>query len=248
MTDRLAAMLAVWNEEERREGVPPEDRSFMIETETGARPWLLIHGGGGRPSDFRPFAEALARAGHASLCPLLPAHARGDLAMGALRFEDLVGRAAQAWDVLAEDGPPPGLVGQSLGAVIGTRLAPTRPVPAFVGLAPAFRPLAGRRVGRMLWLALRAPRLARASWRWQVEARRGIQGARELLTELRCPLLVLASSDDPTVSPRGGEEMVERAGSADKEFVALDGQGHVLSNAPDLEAVVRPVREWMARI
>jgi len=241
-------MLAVWNDEERRDGVPAADWSFHVDAQRGGRPWLLIHGGGGRPSDFRPFAAALARAGHASLCPLLPAHARGDLAMGALRFEDLVDRATEAWDLIAQDGPPPGLVGQSLGAVIGTRLAAARPVPAFVGLAPAFLPLAGRRFGRMLLLGLRAPRLARASWNWQMEARRGIRGARELLPGLRCPLIVLASSDDPTVSPRGGEEMVELAGSADKRFVALDGQGHVLSNAPDLEVVVRPVREWMARL
>jgi pimeloyl-ACP methyl ester carboxylesterase len=138
------------------------------------------------------------------------------------------------------------VVGQSLGAVVGTQLALARPVPAFVGLAPAFRPRSGRRLGQMLFLGLRSPRLARASWRWQMEARHGIRTTRERLPELRCPLRVLASADDPTVSPRGGREMVERAGSADKRFLALEGQGHVLSNAPELELVVGPIREWMA--
>jgi carboxylesterase len=248
-----AGLVAAWNDAEAAEGVAPAARSFLLPGSPDRAPVLLVHGGGGSPSDFRPLGAALAADGRAVLCPLLPAHGRGDLALAETRFEALRERAEEAFAVLAGPGAPrPALVGQSLGAVVGTCLAAEGVAGAgkpasFVALAPAFRPRVYRRTGQVLRLVLESPVRARASWVWQVRMRPAIRAARELLPRLECPLLVLHSSDDPTAHPRGGREMFERAGSDEKRFVALDGQGHVLSNAPDLERVADPIRAFLRR-
>jgi alpha-beta hydrolase superfamily lysophospholipase len=121
-----------------------------------------------------------------------------------------------------------------------------RPVRGFVALAPAFRPHTLRRIRELVVGALVAPARTLGSYRWQMDARRAIRETATRIPEVRCPLLVLHSCDDPTVSPRGGRELYERASSVEKRFVELQGQGHVLSCAPDLASVAGPIREFLA--
>jgi fermentation-respiration switch protein FrsA (DUF1100 family) len=82
------------------------------------------------------------------------------------------------------------------------------------------------------------PRLAAATLRWQRELLRGIRETRRILEGVLCPLLVLHSRDDASVSPRGGADLHGGAGSAVKSYVVLDGQGHVLTCAPEKQTLV----------
>ena len=246
MAPHLAERLERWNAEETEAGVPSESRSFLIAPGGAAPDVLVLHGAGGGPHDLRDLAEDLARSGHRCLCPLLPAHGRGPVALGGLRFEDLRRRALACYDVIASAGDAPFVVAQSFGVVLGIHLAIERPVPALVALAPALRPFV---TGRALWLlplALVRPRLALATYRWQMEARRAIETTRPLVARVACPLLVLHSTDDRSVSPRGARELFEDAGSQRKELELLEGQGHVLSEAPHREELVfSPVRSFL---
>lgn len=245
VSNRISQRVAQWNRAEEDEGVPSESRSFL--TTSGVAPRiLLLHGAGGGPHDLHDLADHLATHGHGSLCPLLPAHGRGELALGDLRFDQLLARALECFDLLEGDGVEPVVVAQSFGVVIAIRMAGQRKLGGLVALAPALRPFV---TGRVLWLlplAIVRPRLARATLRWQMEARRAITDARERLADVTCPLLVLHSKDDDSVSIRGARELCEGARSADKRLEVLNGQGHVLSAAPRREdRVFVPVRSFV---
>lgn len=245
VSSRISQRVEQWSRAEGDEGVPSESRSFL--RRSGAAPRvLLLHGAGGGPHDLHELADHLAAAGHGSLCPLLPAHGRGELALGNLRFDQLLTRALECFDLIAGNGVEPVVVAQSFGAVIAVRMAGQRKLGGLVALAPALRPFV---TGRVLWLlplAIFRPRRARATLRWQMEARRAIADARERVADVTCPLLVLHSTDDDSVSIRGAHELCEGARSADKRLAVLSGQGHVLSAAPArVERVFAPVRSFV---
>jgi carboxylesterase len=180
------------------------------------------------------------------LCPLLPRHGLGPEALGGLRFTDLVGRSVEAFDVLGGAGGSAAVVAQSLGAVLAVHVAARRRATRVAALAPAFRPFVLRRLWLLAVLGVVRPRLAWATWRWQWELLRGIRQTRPLVAEMRCPLLVLHSRDDGSVSIRGARELHGSAASATKRLELLEGQGHVLTTAPDRERVVyAPVLELL---
>lgn len=246
MTASLDACLEVWAREERAHAVPSQHRSFFRRTAAATPPVLLLHGAGGSPADFGHFSAELLRSGFPTVCPLLPAHGRGDAALGGIRFEAMADRALEAFDAVASGQPSVAVIGQSVGAVLALHVAYERPVSRLVALAPALRPFVLRRLLALPLLALASPDAAAATWRWQRNVQRGIRETTRRLPEVRCPLLVLHSREDESVSLRGAEDLVRRAGSAEKKLRVLDGQGHVLSAAPDLPSVVGPLVEFLS--
>jgi carboxylesterase len=233
-----------WNRTEAELGVEPEHRTFLRDGDRGSV--LLLHGGGGSPLDLLPLADDLTGHGFRVLTPLLPAHGLGDEALHELRFAALVERALEAHDALAgENRDPVAVVGLSLGGVLGVRVAAHRGVAALVALAPAFRPFVGRRIAVIALEWIIRPRCARTRYRWQREAQRGIREAEAEIPVVTAPLLVLHSKDDTSVSVRGSRLLYERASSKEKRLVLLKGQGHVLTRAPDREAVYGPVRRFL---
>jgi carboxylesterase len=241
--DRLHA----WHRDEDADGVPVAHRSFRRSADACRGHVLLLHGAGGSPADFHALASDLQRSGLSSLCPLLPAHGRGDAAVTRAGFEELAVRALEAFDALAASGGRPAVVGQSLGAVLAIRVATQRAPARFAALAPALRPFVLRRLLALLPAFAIRPRRAAATLRWQAELRRGILASAARIPEVRCPLLVLHSRDDPSVSVRGARELTGRASSAERRLIVLERQGHVLSIAPDREAVFGPLREFLGR-
>jgi esterase/lipase len=237
-----------WNQSEERAGVAPLDRTFYRQGLQGTLPILLLHGGGGTPQDFLLLADDLQRHGISTLCPLLPFHALGDEAMGDLRFDALVERALAAHhEILKAGGRESGVrvIGLSMGAVLGIRLAVEGEVARFVALAPALRPHVLRRVISLIPRWIRAGRLARIQYRWQREVWRGIRATELLIPRVTSPLLVLHSTDDESVSIQGARLLHDRAASTRKKLVVVEGQGHVLTKAPDPETVFGPIRSFL---
>jgi carboxylesterase len=249
MIPRHQETLSRWHETERVLAVPEEHRSFARDGEANGPRVVLLHGGSGSPADLVGLADDLAEQGATVLCPLLPCHGRGDAALGGIVFGELVERAFEAHDAMADGGAPVILVGQSMGAALGIRVAAERDVLGFVALAPALRPYVLRRLLGLVPLALAHPFAARTLVRWQSAVRRGMRDAARVLPEVRCPLLILHSDDDDSVDIRGAHEMLTRAASRQKRLEILHGQGHVLSLAPDRHREVFPrVRTFVASI
>ncbi len=244
MTPSLPETVHSWNRAEVELGVGEEHRTFFRDGDRGSV--LLVHGGGGSPFDLLPLADDLAGHGFRVLTPLLPAHGLGDEALRELSFVALVDRVLEAHDALAgESRTPVAVVGLSLGAVLGVCVASRRGVGAFVALAPAFRPFVGRRLAVIALEWIIRPRGARIRYRWQREAQRGIHAAEAEVPSVTAPLLVMHSRDDASVSVSGSRMLHGRASSKEKRLVLLDGQGHVLTRAPDREAVYGPVRRFL---
>ena len=246
MTESLETLLERWNEREAELGVAAEARSFWSFGVADRRPVLLIHGLAGSPADFRDFARFWNDRGHTVLCALLPGHASTPEELARATFAQLLERTIEAFDALEHPGVAPIVIGQSLGGVLGVRLVTRRRASHFVALAPALRPFVGWRALALLPLAVVNPPLARHTARWQMEARRGIEETRRSLASVQCPLFVLHSRDDRSVSVRGSHELYEEARSEIKHRYILDGHEHVLSIAPDRERLVfEPVAEWI---
>lgn len=241
------ASLHQWSREEIATGVPASARSFFL---CSAHPprvrVLLLHGASGNPDDVRPLAADLSAHGAEVLTPLWPAHGRGDEALGGIRFQDLQGRALEAFDALSGDGSLPVFVaGLSLGGVMAVRVATRRPVRGLILLAPAFVPFVGRRILSVIPKFLTDPRAAGIQVRWQQEVRRGIEATRSEIPKLHVPLLCVHSREDASVSWKGSKLVVDQAESTRKRLVLVEGQGHVITRGPDPGRVFTPVRDFI---
>jgi carboxylesterase len=157
-----------------------------------------------------------------------------------------VHRAIEAHDALRHETQSPiAVIGLSLGAVLGIHVSSRRDVAAFVALAPALQPFVGRRILGVALEAIVRPRSARIRTRWQREVLRGIRATIEAMPRVSAPLLVLHSRDDDSVSIRGARLLHDRAGSVEKRLILLEGQGHVLTRAPEPELVFAPIRSFL---
>ncbi len=82
-----------------------------------------------------------------------------------------------------------------------------------------------------------------------MEARRGIVESGRQVAHITCPLLVLHSDDDESVSLEGAQALHAGCASTDKRLIILNGQGHVLTQAPDREACVHEaIRGFLERV
>lgn len=244
MSDEVLRWIQTETEQEEREGVSPNVRSFWFPAKKARGAVLCLHGGGGAPDDFRPLAAELNEAGYSVLCPLMPAHGRGPFELENYDFAAALRRSRHAWELLGGSGCA--VIGQSLGGIVGIEMVRRAPHIDFVALAPVLRPRVGMRALGVVGILFWSPRQALASYRWQMKARQALTAARNHLEEVRSRLLVVHSRDDVTASFAGGQELYERAASPDKKFVPLEDQGHVLSLAPRLELVRDPIVEFLS--
>jgi carboxylesterase len=241
--------LGRWNREEERAGIGVLQRSFGFGNPDAAHSVLLLHGAGGSPADYLDLGNALADAGFRGLCPLLPGHGADPLTLAGSRFPELLDRGLEAFDSLASAPAPVFIVAQSLGAVLAARIANVRKIPGLVALAPALRPFVARRAGLLAAGLIVQPRLAWKTLQWQLHLLREIRATRGELPGVTCPVLVMVSQDDPTVSPRGAREFHDGVSSTDRSLREFPDQGHVLSASPDRRRrVFPPILEFLLRL
>jgi carboxylesterase len=240
----LRALVAQWNREEEGRGVPAEHRSFFLSADSDVSPVFVVHGAGGSPADYDVLGRYLRERGRSVLCPLLPGHGLGAQALGEVRFSALVEAVRTAYAAAANGRSIP-VIGQSLGAVLTIHLVTQFDVSCFIALAPALRPYVLLRVLLLLPLFVVRPSLARATSRWYLELKRGIESTIPEIERVICPLCVLHSRGDHSVRLAGARLLHDRAGSSYKRLVILQGQGHALARAPDRDAVFTPIVEFL---
>ena len=235
--------------------------------EGGASRLLLLHGFASTPFEMRYLAERLHQEGHTCVCPLLPGHGTHLSFFARTTWRDWFQTAQSAFEQLVAEveGSQVAVVGQSLGALLGLRLAALWPkqVAALACLATplSFLPLSAAAITAYRYTPLRllnleVPRAGGVDIR-ETRLRRGLPGydrlplraaasfrelQREvegLLHRVHSPLVVLHGSEDHTAPLDNAEQVLRGVSSAVKQIEVLQQSYHVLSLDVEKDKVAR---------
>ena len=224
---------------------------------------LLVHGFTGSPFEMRPLGGYLAERGIGSVAPLLRGHGThpGDLLD--CGYRDWLADAEDGLDEVRTRYRAVFVVGLSMGGVIALNLAARYAGdPRIAGVVPLCAPvrLHDWRLGHLdilqhfvRWHAWGQPDVKDTSaWDRLVGYRRFRSGTighvqllvdhtRDLLLNVRQPILVVQAREDHVVPARNAIELIQAVGSSDKQLLWLDNSYHVVTldhDAPILNAAV----------
>lgn len=85
------------------------------------------------------------------------------------------------------------------------------------------------------------------SVRWYWEAKRAMEEARELASQIELPILILHGTQDKIASIDATREVFERISSDDKELGIYPDFYHELFNEPEKRAVFERVSKWLGK-
>jgi carboxylesterase len=72
-----------------------------------------------------------------------------------------------------------------------------------------------------------------------------ISEAKDLLTAVKCPVLIMHSKNDSVVDLAGARYLCERLGSSDKQLVVVERSGHVMTLDSDWEMVAETTHRFI---
>jgi esterase/lipase len=254
---------------ERRDGVPEEERSFLLLQERDAICCFLLHGVGGSPREMRELGSYLFQQGFTAYAMRLPldippdAAARRIVGSSARGRKHILGRrggdGVNGWsvcvseasivlDTLLSYNPSTYLIGFSFGATIALNLLSIHPVKGAILIAPALFPvssgrsLAFRLVRKMLPVAARrmAPR--------QSTVLELVERTRADLGPIETPICVMHAADDPIVSAKGLAALKAASRSALSRFVLFESGGHVLIGGERAREVFASCADFIKQI
>jgi len=212
---------------------------------------LLIHGFTASPAEVRPLGDRLSTLGCTVLGVRLKGHGTSPWDLLERRWEEWLGSVQQGYAILAGLVPRVCLVGFSAGGALALRIAADAPagLAAAVSVAAPVRfrdrtmslvPLLhGANVlvdtvsparGIMLFHHSE-PEHPRINYRHMpirslYELGQLVSEMVKRLGEVRCPVLVLQGSEDPTVDPRSAETIYERLGTTEKDLALIPSERH----------------------
>lgn len=246
----------------------PEAQPFFLEG--GSHAVLLMHGFTGSVAHMRPIGEALHAAGFTVRGINLPGHAETLEAMKASTWEDWLGAGRQAVKALREKYDAVSAMGLSMGGCISLILAEEGlvdaavPVSAPMAAQNKFLPLAGvlyRLVPQISWGEGGGPKDHMLDPKYNLgyggfptrcgaDLYKLIRMAREGLGKITCPLMVVQSRGDETITASSAGQIMEKSASEVKKMLWLDEVPHVCTitkEAPHIAeeaaAFLRSVRE-----
>ena len=218
---------------------------------------VLCHGFTGMPGSMRPWAEALAEAGHTVRVPLLPGHGTRWQDANQVGWQDWYGELERAFDHTKAQCSQTFLMGLSMGGTLVMRLAEQRGadvaglivvngslfttrkdaklLPVLRHLLPSLPPIASD---------IKAPGVTEPAYdRLPVKAAWQLSKLWELtnadLGAITQPLLVMTSREDHVVETANSERLMSAAGSTDKRQVWLEDSYHVATLDNDLPLIIK---------
>lgn len=247
--ERMAARVAI-----------PGAEPYFLPGSTGTAV-LALHGWSASAESLRFLAQGMAAAGHAVMVPTLPGH--GTSAGDMVRFGplDWVAAAREALELLRPRFQHIVVLGVSMGGALALQLAGSTQIDAVVTVnAPIFmdrpsfaqeivsasdRPLEGWRVP-----AFFGPEVPEISYpERQKKSGSDLYAmcalAREVLPLISAPLLAFQSVLDPVVPKACADEIIARAGSAQKQVVWLDQSYHVSQLDIDRDRIVSATLDFI---
>lgn len=234
--------------------------------EGGDRGVLLLHGFTGSIAHMRPLGEALNRLGFTVMGVNLPGHAESMEAMAKTGWEDWVNAAKDAFFHLQSRCRYTSVAGLSMGGclalliaqqmqpaavvTISAPMALQNPFLPFAGFASAFVP-------RIMWRERKDSRAVlddRYDYgylgfptRCGADLLRIIRMARRDLHAVRCPVLIVQSRQDETISRDSADIIASGVGSEIVGTLWLEGLPHVCTLSPQLETIAARMAELLRK-
>lgn len=222
---------------------------------------LLLHGFTGTIAHMRPLAEALHDRGFTVMGVNLPGHATSMEDMTRATWENWLDAAKEAFLTLQKQCDAVSVVGLSMGGclalLIGEQMQPT-------AIAPISAPMGTR---APLWMAsLASPVLKTVWWRSReatnspvddrydygypgfrsscaVHLSRLIRLARQNLHAVTCPILVVQSRADTTITADSAEVIMNGVSSERKGMLWLENVPHVCTITHETERIAQALGE-----
>ncbi len=255
-------------ENEHRRGERTAERARGFWYAGGKTGVLLLHGFAGSIDDLRPLAEALHQDGYSVLGTRLAGHGANLEDLNVSTAEDWLASARLALHSLASRVDRVVVVGESMGALIGLRLAREYPsVKGAVLLAPPFRlrqeglrRLASRILpSRVRWrkpwinTSIRAAEhrakgsLVEVSIGGLRELLRLIDAEQTVLSQNRVPLLVVLARADYSTHP-GSADRLRGGLPADRcTFLMIEDAVHHLMASKHRDEIILAVRRFIQK-
>ena len=229
---------------------------------------LLLPGFGDTPQTVSLLARRLAKAGYSVLAPLLPGHGRTMEAFTKSRADDWVDAARGSLLEMRDRHAAVSIVGLSMGGALGVVMAAeVQDISSLILIAPYVgMPLQLRVAARTHWLwgrtageiNARNPRSIRdpierekniaygaVTGRALFELSRIVKRAREALTDVTAPTLIVQSREDPRISPGVAEFELKELGAREKQLIWTEGAGHIITVDYGRERVFSEVEKWL---
>jgi esterase/lipase/1-acyl-sn-glycerol-3-phosphate acyltransferase len=231
---------------------------------------LLVHGYLAAPEEVRPFAENLHQHGYAVYAPRLLGHGTSPEDLAQRSWKDWLESVEHGCLVLANSCKKVVLGGFSTGATLALLGAVNNlhNIKAVFAINPAFR-LRKRSAkfapAMVIWNKL-ADKLVNDEGRQHFVpsetenpdinySRNPISAVKELmelmdtatqrLREITVPVLIIQSSDDPIVHPKGSELLYQGLGSKDKELIVFPSTRHGIIRGEGSERVFASVVKFL---
>lgn len=229
---------------------------------------LLLHGGGDTPQVLADLAVHLHERGFAVRVPLLSRHGRALSSLALTSATELHGDVNAEYEALRAKHEWVAVVGLSVGGALAIVLAASRQdVPALVLLAPyVSMPGMVRHLARTsrLWgwatpyfssrgeASIKDPDAAARTLGYGIMTPAALRAffdistaAAQALPRVRVPTRVIQSREDNRISRESAESAFALLGSSEKDFVWVEGAGHVITVDFGRERVYELTSEWL---
>ena len=226
---------------------------------------LLIHGFTGSPPEMRLVGSFAHQRGYTVLAPCLPGHGTTIEDANRQRWQDWAAHVDRALADLEERCERVFAAGLSLGSLLALHLAAHHPeLAGAIAYSPAIRmadPRA-RVVAVLKYLTQQLPKdemfavdpeAESRLWSydaWPAAAAHEVikltRQVKQSLPQVRCPSLIVYSTEDPDIHPDAAQYTYDHIGAEDKELVTLHNCGHVITVDAEWEVVAEGTCQFIA--
>jgi len=224
---------------------------------------VLCHGFTGMPGSMRPWAEALAAAGHTVSVPLLPGHGTRWQDANETTWEQWYAELERAVDAVRAQCTHTFVMGLSMGGTLVMRLAEQRGdqiagvvvvngslfttrkdaklLPLLRRVVPSLPPV-GNDIKKP---GVTEPAYDRVPVRAAYQLSKLWSVTNAELARITQPILVMTSRDDHVVEPENSERLMTASGSTDKQQIWLEDSFHVATLDNDLPVIIEQSLAFM---
>lgn len=250
---------------EKRDGIPEEERSFLLLQQRESICCFLIHGAGGTPAEMRELGAYLFRQGFTVYAMRLPLEISPDASARRLTGKKTRGGDSRKrkkvievnnWgvnlsaaeivlDTLLTYNENTYVIGFSFGGTVALNLAEKYPLKGAILIAPALYVVRSSR-----YLAFQLARKVMPAAARNIAPREDtvlelMELTRSRLREIPIPICVIQACDDPVISSKGFALLRSKSRNQKSRFHFLPRGGHLLINGEITQDIFRTCGDFI---